>query len=319
MEKKNETAKKLAIATIKGGVGAIPFIGSLLNEYVSIYQDKRVEQEWATRLSDYESSLKALHDQVTELLRLIPPEKIIIPSFNVIGAAIESAKYQIEDEHLRNMFANLIVGSMNKDTISLTHPAFIDIIKQLSPFDALFLTQVSDTTVRNKFVKGTIDDGLGYVVAQLRHYKKLQASLPLLPMEYQFTKQTLKDFMFQNFDGSIDAYKELLESATVSLDNLERLNLVIVREKYAKDTPHHKDFAKSNYMKDFVESVKDIVDKSQNDEHFESKVGYQWYSVKLTEFGISFCDIVLKKPDYADEKELKDDNRLNNSKIHSNE
>ena len=194
------------------------------------------------------------------------------------------------------MFANLIASSMNSDKTELAHPTFVDIIKQLSPFDAQFLAQISSATVRNKNVKGVISDGLRYVVAQLRHYKRLNG---LHLMEYTITKQTLKDFVFQDFNGTIDEYKHLLEQATLSLDNLTRLNLVTIREELS-DTKYHQDFAKSMYMKDFVERIEGTGEPLQIDEHFETKVDHQWCSVKLTEFGIFFCDIVLPVPDEAE-------------------
>lgn len=285
MEKTNELSKAIAIATKKTAIGAIPCIGSWLKEFIGAQENIALEEKWMDRFKNYEVSLTALDNRVVELMRLISPEKILAPPLNVIGVAIESAKYQIEDEHLREMFANLIVNSMNSDKTDLAHPAFVEIIKQLSPFDAQFLMQISDKTIRNKNLKGVAADGIGYIIAQLRDYKRLEN---LIPMEYTLMKQSLKDFGFQNFNGTIDEYKQLLEQATVSIDNLTRLNLVTIRE----NTPYRQDFAKSDYMKEFVKTLSS-VEKSRTDEHFEAKIVHQWYLVRLTEFGISFCDIVL--------------------------
>lgn len=66
----------------------------------------------------------------------IPKEKRITPPLNLIGPAVEAAKFYIDDDELRDMFAKLIASAMNSDTSTLTHPSFVEIIKQLSPLDA---------------------------------------------------------------------------------------------------------------------------------------------------------------------------------------
>lgn len=66
----------------------------------------------------------------------IPKENLIEPPLNIIGPAIEASKFYIENDEIRGMFAKLIASSMNSETANMAHPAFIEVIKQLSPFDA---------------------------------------------------------------------------------------------------------------------------------------------------------------------------------------
>jgi hypothetical protein len=90
-------------------------------EIAKIYKDHKIE---AFRCS--------LDDKINE----IPEGKRVTPPLNVVGPALEAAKYHIEQKELREMFANLIVRSMNSDTHNIAHPSFVEIVKQLSPLDA---------------------------------------------------------------------------------------------------------------------------------------------------------------------------------------
>ncbi|MEB1110120.1 DUF4393 domain-containing protein [Citrobacter portucalensis] len=74
--------------------------------------------------------------KVAEKLKGVPPEKIVTPSPNVAGPAIEALRYTGHEESLSEMYASLLATAMNKDTIEKAHPAFVDIIKQLTPDEA---------------------------------------------------------------------------------------------------------------------------------------------------------------------------------------
>ena len=52
----------------------------------------------------------------------------------------------MNSKELRNMYANLLANSMNSDTKDSVHPAFIEIIKQLSPFEAKLMKSFSAKT-----------------------------------------------------------------------------------------------------------------------------------------------------------------------------
>ncbi|SPP31211.1 hypothetical protein ARAF_0324 [Arsenophonus endosymbiont of Aleurodicus floccissimus] len=74
--------------------------------------------------------------KVAEKLKDIAPENIVTPHPNVAGPAIEALRYTGHEESLSEMYASLLATAMNKDTIQKAHPAFVDIIKQLTPDEA---------------------------------------------------------------------------------------------------------------------------------------------------------------------------------------
>lgn len=74
--------------------------------------------------------------KVAERLRNVPPENIVTPKPNVAGPALESLRYTGYESSLSDLYANLLAASMDKATASGAHPAFVEIIKQLTPDEA---------------------------------------------------------------------------------------------------------------------------------------------------------------------------------------
>lgn len=63
--------------------------------------------------------------------RKISKEKIVSPDPAIAVPTVEAMRYTSHKEELREMFTNLLGASMNADSID-EHPAFVNIIKQLS-------------------------------------------------------------------------------------------------------------------------------------------------------------------------------------------
>lgn len=86
----------------------------------------------AEKKYNYERTLKLL----SEKMQTVDPEKITIPENYVAVPALQQLAYCYDSEELRDMYANLIAASMNTDTKWNVHPAYVDIIKQLTPDEA---------------------------------------------------------------------------------------------------------------------------------------------------------------------------------------
>lgn len=67
----------------------------------------------------------------------VPPEKIVSPEPYVAVPALQAISYSMSNKELCDLYAKLLAKSMVTDTKDKVHPAFIEIIKQLSPNDAL--------------------------------------------------------------------------------------------------------------------------------------------------------------------------------------
>jgi abortive infection alpha-like protein len=84
----------------------------------------------------YEQIKDFVATKVAEKLRDVPPENIATPKPNVAGPALESLRYTGHEETLRDMYANLLAASMDTRTANGAHPAFVEIIRQLTPDEA---------------------------------------------------------------------------------------------------------------------------------------------------------------------------------------
>ena len=56
-----------------------------------------------------------------------------------MGPALEALRYTGHQEGLREIYANLLATSLDVDTSLQAHPAFVDMIKSMSPDEARML------------------------------------------------------------------------------------------------------------------------------------------------------------------------------------
>ncbi|WP_179924573.1 DUF4393 domain-containing protein [Priestia megaterium] len=98
--------------------------GSLIN---AIAEKKRIKHAF-----DVEAYKKKLEQEILS----IPLENLIEPPLSIVGPVLEASKFYIGEEKLRSMFSKLVASSMDERKVDDVHPAFVEIIKQLSPLDA---------------------------------------------------------------------------------------------------------------------------------------------------------------------------------------
>lgn len=87
----------------------------------------------------YDQFATFISGKVTDRLKDVPPEDIITPKPNVAGPAMDALRYTGHEESLSDMYANLLASAMDRATAMDAHPAFVEIIKQLTPDEAKIL------------------------------------------------------------------------------------------------------------------------------------------------------------------------------------
>ena len=78
-----------------------------------------------------------------EKLQNTSPELIEPPEPHIAVPAVQYISYCMDNNELRDMYANLLANSMNKVVKNGVHPGFVEIIKQLSPDEAKILRYMS--------------------------------------------------------------------------------------------------------------------------------------------------------------------------------
>lgn len=164
-------------------------------------------KNWEKWIVNGEYAIKETEKLLEKKLEDISPEKIVEPEPYVAIPAIQQLSYSLDSEELREMYANLLASSMNKDTKTNVHPSYVDIIKQLCPDEAKLLKVLSgepnQPLINVKKIRKT--DG-GYIV------------------------------IIQNFTLLAEEICDNPSEVFSYLDNLERLKLIdIIDNVYIKD------------------------------------------------------------------------------------
>ncbi|WP_457265813.1 DUF4393 domain-containing protein [Pseudomonas sp. P5_C3] len=207
----------------------------------------------------YDRCQEFISTKVAERLKDVPPEDIITPKPNVAGPAIEALRYTGHEESLSDMYANLLAAAMDKNTADGAHPAFVEIVKQLTPDEAKLI---------------------GYFLKPV--------PLPLL------TVRADKDPGRGGYDVAVNvslfgslASLALPKLVPAYLDNLCRLGLIDIQPEYSYvDTTYYDALEKSEEIKAYQQQVASMP---------EHKCNLVRGAVIVTNLGKQFGSVCVKE------------------------
>lgn len=108
---------------------------------------------------------KFVHSRVSEKLKDVPPERIQAPDPHVAGPTLEALRYSGHHDELREMFANLLATSMDRDAAINAHPSFVDVIKELTPDEAkILIVLATKNSAPAVDIKMTLTKEGGYII-----------------------------------------------------------------------------------------------------------------------------------------------------------
>lgn len=197
-------------------------------------------------------------ENLKDKLSNTPIENLTEPESNIVIPAYEALRYSLDKDKLKEMYVNLIASSMVNDTKAKAHPSFVEVIKQLSSFDAEFLKILFyDGTTQIPKIKPRIQ-------SSENNYDGVDICRSILsPKYYKDTKQ-LQNYFF-------------------SLDNFERLKLIEVNDSYYLNPPSLYD--------DIIASIdNESFSKTREDLPYLNLIKG---SITLTEFGKQFISTVF--------------------------
>ncbi len=88
-----------------------------------------------------------------KVIRKIPKENITEPDQAILVSATQKAWYLKDNHYLHELFTNLLASAMDKTKKPHVHPAFVSIIEQLSPDEALILSDLKHKSYKQKGTK----------------------------------------------------------------------------------------------------------------------------------------------------------------------
>ena len=209
----------------------------------------------------YEQIKDFVSTKVAEKLKDVPPENIATPKPNVAGPALESLRYTGHEEMLRDMYANLLATSMDTRTASGAHPAFVEIIRQLTPDEA---------KIARLFAR--------------------QRPFPLLNIRREYKTETATErggqYLLVHFSLlGYEAGCEFPQLTPTYIDNLCRLGLAEVPTFLEYTTPGAYD-ALENHPQ--VGVLKQSLEKDE-----KWRIAIERKGLQITELGKQFCRVCV--------------------------
>lgn len=156
-----------------------------------------------------EYSIDETKKLLAQKLENVSPDKIVSPEPYVAVPAIQAISYAMNNEDLRNLYANLLAKSMNIDIKDFVHPSYIEIIKQLSPLDAKVFSEIMSV---KSFPVASIS------VDVYTHDVQTKSSNAIELLEFPIGHYRVDNITYIDFAD--------YESISLSIDNLLRLKLI---------------------------------------------------------------------------------------------
>ena len=150
-----------------------------------------------------------VNERLAKKAENIPPENRQPPDPMLAAKIIPALNAAFGKENLREMFLNLLAAAMNKTQAGIVLPAFVEVIKQLSPDEALIFRHIVAhapyfPVIDVKLHRGLFDGGYSVPVSNYTHL-------------------------------ALAAKCQRPESACVYADNLSRLGLIAIHKRTFHD------------------------------------------------------------------------------------
>ena len=210
---------------------------------------------WVTKKQfNFERTRKLL----VEKLQNVDPETIVPPENHIAVPALMQISYCFDSDELREMYANLLASSMQIDKKWEVHPAFVDIIKQLTPDEAKLLKAIPFSTYSFNPIINILDkfpDDKGYTT------------------------------IYASYTDIADGICESPQKIGAYLDNLDRLKLIeLDMNTFITDEAPYDKLKQTDF-------VQNITKKPLRTNHvYDFAKG----CFKLTAFGSDFIKVCIK-------------------------
>lgn len=216
--------------------------------------------KWEKWVVNGEESINMALEAIKEKSAKIPEEKLEEPEPYVVVPAIQQLSYCYDSKDLREMYANLLVASMNTDTKYQVHPAYVDIIKQLTPDEARWLKYLGEN---------------------------INGIFPCIDIRRNLSEQGGYLYLLTNF--TTVGINQLVSKCDICayLENLERLKIVEILDtvKIINNSVYEEIFSDPFY-------INTVASANQDD---NSEIIPHRKAFKLTSFGKNFIKCVIEK------------------------
>ncbi|WP_157062485.1 Abi-alpha family protein [Pseudoxanthomonas dokdonensis] len=101
----------------------------------------------------YEQSKDWLARKVEERLKQIPDAEIVAPPLSIAIPVVNHIAMSVDSPSHRELYAELLLKSLDSRTQNSVHPSYVYVIEQLSPVEAKLLQLLNDSTASVLFTE----------------------------------------------------------------------------------------------------------------------------------------------------------------------
>lgn len=218
-----------------------------------------------------EERLNEISNAVAEKVSSVPKENLTEPEPYVAIPALQAISYSMDNQKLKDLYSNLLAKAITKTTKESVHPAFIEIIKQMSPLDAQLMSYI-------------FNQSQSIPMICIRIQKKSVAPIQDLP---SFRYMNSGFTVYENY--VLGFMENIYPRVSVSIENLNRLGLVRIDNTYKLDSSLYQVFEQSECKKQFETMYSSRTNSN------ETEVAFLPSTAMITELGKSFSRICISK------------------------
>lgn len=204
----------------------------------------------------FEQIDNVVKEKLKDKLSNTPIEDLKEPEPNIVIPAYEALRYSLDKDQLKEMYINLIAYSMQNSTSDKVHPAFVEVVKQLSIFDSELLKKIfgnSTITIpklKIRLQKG-VNDYAGFdshpIVISPKYY-----GVPFLD-QYTLSLENLERLKIISIEHDNELLKPNIYDDLISLVNVESLRKAYPNNPYVNIIKGHISLTK--FGQEFVKSI----------------------------------------------------------------
>ena len=277
-------AGKEIAATASKGIGQ-----TVSDMWYAIYGYKWSEKRQMKEI-EVARNIEKFKEEIANKAAKIPEENKQEPDVEVIGSTLESAKFRINKDEIRDMFSNLIVSAMDSSKANDIHPSFSEMIKMLSPLDAqnlYYLYHNRDETISS--VRETSTTG-GYT----EHFKhiflgnpKCQDNTLIEPSIDNLIRLKLVDVTYDAQKNDESLYEKHRENSLILELKARRAQEIQLCKNFLND------LNEGGIIQGASQEEQELVIENIKKASQDTTIDIQKGIIRLTALGRNFCKVCL--------------------------
>lgn len=127
---------------------------------------------------------KRFSDDLAQKAQHIPPDQLVEPKASIAGPTLQALAFAHEEPELRDLYLALLTSAMDARSAHATHPAFAEVIRQLTAEEAGLLRHVlAAESLATAEIRLTMAGGAGWITL-LTHLLDLRTQPANEPVEH---------------------------------------------------------------------------------------------------------------------------------------